>query len=177
MHFFLTVLQMFRRDAVLGSFVLCGQHFLYPLCTNSSAAKISDDGHNCLLPIPVVAEFTWCDVTVIPNQHINSPLSLPWLVSNCWVHHQSPSFSPLLKQCGQHLTPIISLASSPYTLLRCLCVSIRLEPSTVRKSNTTICLVRTSTTFAILHCYCVECMDWLQHWWSWWRWKVLPSGG
>jgi hypothetical protein len=23
----------------------------------------------------------------------------------------------------------------------------------------------------------LECMDWLEHWWSWWRWKVLPSGG
>lgn len=149
MHFFLTVLQMFCRDVVLGSFVLCGQHFLHPVCTNFSAAKISDDGHNCLLPIPVVAQFTWCDVTVIPNQHINSLLSLPWLVSNCWAHHQSPSFSPPLKQCSQHLTAIISLASSSYTLLRCLCASIRLQPSTVRKSNTTIYLVCTSTTFAI----------------------------
>jgi len=71
MHFFLTVLQMFCTYVFLGSFVLRGEHFLHPLCTNFSAAKFSDDSHNCQLPIPILALVTWSDVTVIPNQHIN----------------------------------------------------------------------------------------------------------
>ena len=59
-----------------GSCVLHGQHVLHPLCANFSAAKFSDEGHNCQLPIPIVAQFTWCDVIVIPNQHINFVLCL-----------------------------------------------------------------------------------------------------
>jgi hypothetical protein len=43
-----------------------------------------------------------------------------------------------------------------HTILRRLCSFIGLEPSAVGYSVTTLCLVRTSTTSAILHCYCVE---------------------
>ena len=52
------------------------------------------------------------------------------------------SFSQLLWQRTLPLTELTSAASSPYTFLRCLWISIALEPSAVRNSVTTLCLVR-----------------------------------
>jgi hypothetical protein len=51
---------------------------------------------------------------------------------------------------------LTSMASSSYTLFSHLWISTGLEPSAVRNSVVTLCLVRTSTASAILHCYCVE---------------------
>ena len=86
------------------------------------------------------------------------------------------SFSLLLKWLIQHLTELTSMASSPYTLLRCLWICIQLEPCAISNSITTLCLVHTSTTSAILHRYSVKCKC-LEHQQSWWSWTALLSGG
>jgi hypothetical protein len=56
---------------------------------------------------------------------------------------------------------LTSMVSSPHTLLRRLWISIGLEPLVVRNAvtttdRTTLCIVRTPTTSAILHCCCVS---------------------
>ena len=65
-------------------------------------------------------------------------------------------FTPLLNQRTQSPTELTSVASSPYPLLRHLWIYIGLELSAVRNSTSSLYLVRTSTTSAILHRYCFE---------------------
>jgi len=95
------------------------------------------------------------------------------------------SFSLLLKWLVQHITELTSMASSPYTLLRCLWICIQLECCAISNSVTTLCLVHTFKTSAILHCYSVRCervpgastilveLDSIAIWWT--RQQPLPS--
>ena len=150
---FLNMLEKFCTDVVLS--FLC---FQQPPCTDFSVAKFSDEDHDHWFSIPCGGTHFTCDVVVIQNQHINLVFGLR--------HHccglsatagLSPmSFSMLLKWKTQHLTELTSMALSPHTLLRCQ--GIGMEPSAVRNSITTLCLVHMSTTSVILHCYCVEHM-------------------
>jgi hypothetical protein len=95
------------------------------------------------------------------------------------------SFSLLLKQLIQHLTELTPMASSPQTLLRCLWICNQLEPCAISNSITTLCLVHTTTTSAILHRYSVKSkqvpgasmilveLDSVDIWWT--RQQTLPS--
>jgi hypothetical protein len=101
--------------------------------------------------------FTWCSSRPESARQPCSFVSVVAAVACRPLRGLSPmSFSPHLKRQTQHLTELISMVSSPYTLLRRLRVCIGLEPSTVRNSDTSPCRVRASTVSAILHCCGIE---------------------
>ena len=88
-------------------------------------------------------------------------------------------FSPLLNRRTQSPTELTSVASSPYTFLRRLWISIGIELSAVRNSTNSLYLVRTVLPQHPPFCTptVLNARDLLNHWLSWWRWKLLLSGG
>ena len=72
---------------------------------------------------------------------------------------------------------LISIAPSPYTLLKCLWISIGLQPFALRNSVATSWLVRASTVSGICTDNVLKARDWLEHQLSWWSWTVSLSGG
>jgi hypothetical protein len=82
-------------------------------------------------------------------------LDWSWQSFHEFLWQGSFTFPEALKRQTQHITELTSMASAPYALLRRW---IRPDSSTLRNSNTVLCLVRTSTTSAILHSCCVESM-------------------
>lgn len=162
---FLATLLKFCTGVYLG----CFEHFWYPCCTNFSVAKLSDDGHNCWFSGPYAAHSS---LVVMRRPFWVNPVF--GLCCHCCgrVCHQC-SFSLLLTQWTQHLTELISMASSPYTLLRHLWISIGLQPFAV--TITAVCLVCPQHPL-FFTAFVWNAFDWLEHHQSWWSCTTSLSG-